>query len=204
MLMCGSCDTIGTISVGFSRERFHEGAHMCLVFRDESERREIVSKFVQSGLLEGERVLYFADIVEPREVVDWLGTLDVDVSPALASQAFSVDAAAETYCPDGTFDPDRMCGKLKDAYSTAKTEGYPMARVTGEMSWALRGYPGSERLMEYEARINKVVQTHPITAMCQYDANKFDGDLIFKALQVHPYMVMNAQLVKNPYYVGAE
>jgi len=79
-----------------------------------------------------------------------------------------------------------------------------MARVTGEMSWALRGYPGSERLMEYEARINKVVQTHPITAMCQYDANKFDGDLIFKALQGHPYMVMNAQLVKNPYYVGAE
>lgn len=194
------CDTTSTISVGFCRERFHVGAHMCLIFRDEAERREIISKFVQSGLLEGERVLYFADTVEPREVVDWLGALDVDVSPALERHAFSVDVAAQTYCPEGTFDPDRMCGKLEDAYSTAKAEGYPMSRVTGEMSWALRGYPGSERLMEYEARVNAVVKTHPITAMCQYDANRFDGDLIFRALQVHPYMVMNGQLVKNPYY----
>jgi len=50
--------------------------------------------------------------------------------------------------------------------------------------------------------VNRVVQTHPITAMCQYDANRFPGETIFQALQVHPYMVMHGQLVKNPsYYV---
>ncbi|MFP4432693.1 MAG: MEDS domain-containing protein [Spirochaetota bacterium] len=198
------CGTTATISVGFSRERFCEGAHICFVFRDEADRKAIVSKFVESGLLEGERVHYFADTAEPREVVDWLGTLGVDVLPALEHRDFSVADATGTYCPDGTFDPDRMCEKLKDSYATAKSEGYPMARATGEMSWALKGYPGSERLMEYEAAINTVVKTHPITAMCQYDANRFDGELVFKALQVHPYMVMNGQLVKNPYYVVSE
>lgn len=40
--------------------------------------------------------------------------------------------------------------------------------------------------------------------MCQYDANRFDGQVIFQALQVHPYIVMNGQLVRNPYYALKE
>jgi hypothetical protein len=195
-------DSKSSISVGFSAERFHPGTHICLVFRDEHARRSIVSKFVESGLLEGERVFYFADAAEPADVIDWLSSLDVDAAAALDKATFSVDPAASTYCPDGTFVPERMLGTLKQAYTQSHEEGYPHSRVTGEMTWALRGFPGSERLMEYEAAINDVILTHPITAMCQYDANHFDGHVIFRALQVHPYMVMNGQLVKNPYFAS--
>lgn len=188
------------ISVGFCSERFHEGTHMCLVYRDESERRRIVAKFIESGLVGDERTYYFVDTATPADVVQWLRSCDVDVSASLERGSFSVDEAAETYCPDGMFSAKRMWETLKSAYSSSKNANYPRSRVTGEMTWALRGIPGSEQLIEYEAGINHVVKTHPITAMCQYDANRFDGELIFKALQVHPYMVMNGQLVMNPYY----
>lgn len=193
-----------SISVGFCPEHFEEGTHMCLVFRDEADRRKIVSRFVESGIAESERVYYFADTVKPTEVVDWLESLDVDVSGPLAAHELTVDEALATYCPDGAFDPDRMLATLKSAYSASNSDGYPASRVTGEMSWALRGVPGAEHLMEYEAAINDVVKTHPITAMCQYDANRFDGQVIFQALQVHPYIVMNGQLVRNPYYALKE
>jgi len=189
-----------SISVGFCSERFKAGTHMCLVYRDEADRRSIVAKFVESGLANDERVFYFADTVAPNEVVDWLGGLDVDVSDAIAGRSLTVDEAVATYCPDGTFNPDRMCGTVRGAYTASREEGYSLSRVTGEMTWALRGLPGSEHLMEYEAAVNEVVKTHPITAMCQYDANRFDDETIFEALRVHPYMVMNGQLVKNPYY----
>ena len=196
--------TESTIDVGFSSGRFRPGTHICLVFRDEAVRRDIVSKFVDSGARDGERVFYFADTAQPSEVVDWLASLDVDVGDVLEDGSFTVDPAVVTYCPDGSFVPDRMLGTLREAYTDSVSTGYAHARVTGEMSWALRGFPGSDRLMEYEAAINHVVLTHPITAMCQYDANAFSGDLIFRALQVHPYMVMSGQLVKNPYYTGEE
>ena len=199
--MCGRTDGI---NVGFSSERFPAGTHMCLVYRDEAERTRIASSFVESGIADGERVSYFADGATRAEVTDWLASLDVDVSDALNAQAFTVAEAAATYCPDGTFVPARMLETLKGAYESACREGYPASRVTGEMSWALRGLPGSEYLMDYEAQVNRVLETHPITAMCQYDANRFDGNTIFAALQVHPYMVMNGQLVKNPYYVLEE
>ena len=194
------CDATSEINVGFSGGHFHAGTHICLVFREESVRRDIVGHFVESGVMDDERVFYFADSAEPGEVVNWLEALDVDVSAPLERHSLTIDRATATYCPDGTFVPERMLDTLKSAYSGAQSAGYPNSRVTGEMSWALRGFPGSDRLMEYEAAINTVVKTHPITAMCQYDANHFDGETIFRALQVHPYMVMGGQLVKNPYY----
>lgn len=190
------------IHLGFSPDPYNPGTHICLIFRDEAERKNIVSRFVESGILDDEKVSYYVDTAKPSDVLSWLKELEVDVSEALEQQAFSVFPALDTYCPDGVFAPEGMWGRLKEAYTEAKDEGYPNSRVTGEMTWALRGIDGSDRLIEYEAGINTVVKTHPITAMCQYDANRFSGSLVFQALQVHPYMVANGQIVKNPYYLA--
>ncbi|RQV99013.1 hypothetical protein EH221_00980, partial [bacterium] len=62
----------------------------------------------------------------------------------------------------GKFIVDEMLGRLKAFYEEAIEKGYSHTRVSGEMSWALRGIPGSDRLMEYEAWVNVVLQTHPI------------------------------------------
>lgn len=181
---------------------------MCVIFRDEVERRRTVARFVGSGLAEGERVYYFADTATTEDVDTWLAELDIDTGEARSTGAFIAGDAMDTYCPDGTFVPERMCEAVRDAYRTALDEHFSYARVTGEMSWALGGalggVPGSDRLIEYESAVNNVVKTHPITAMCQYDANRFSGELIFRALQVHPYLVMNGQLVRNPDFITGE
>lgn len=192
------CDMHARIDVGFSQEHFLPGTHMCLVFRDESERKRIVSRYVESGLLAGEQVGYFADAADPSDVDQWLRDLDVDTAQ------LNLQRTSDTYYPDGVFDPDRMCTTLRDTWSQAREAGFPNCRVTGEMSWALGDIPGADRLMEYEAAVNTVVKTHPVTAMCQYDANRFPGEMIFRALRVHPYMVMDDQLVQNPYYMLEE
>ena len=66
------------------------------------------------------------------------------------------------------------------------------------------GTPGSDRLMEYEALVNNVLKTHPITAVCQYDANRFSGATIVDVLKVHPMMIVRGQIVRNPYYMKPE
>ena len=198
------CEKSSTINVGFCKGTFHPGTHMCLVFRTEEERKKIITKFIESGILDDERVSYFADSATPEDVIDWLSSLDVDISEALHEHNFSTDNAVDVYCPDGTFQPERMLNTLKESYTASEQAGYSNARVTGEMTWALKGLPGSERLIEYESKINEVVKTHPITAMCQYDANRFSGSLIYQAIQVHPFMVVNGQLVENPYFITRE
>jgi hypothetical protein len=62
--------------------------------------------------------------------------------------------------------------------------------------------PGVERLIEYEARINKVLKTHPMTTLCQYDTRKFSGGMIYELLNVHPVMIVHGQIMRNPFYVA--
>ena len=68
-----------------------------------------------------------------------------------------------------------MTNSLKTYYLEAKEACDSKMRIIGEMSRALHGVSGSERLMEYETWVNDVFVTHPVTAICQYDASGFDG-----------------------------
>jgi hypothetical protein len=112
--------------------------------------------------------------------------------------------AQETYCPNGKFVPEEMLETLRQFYNFSIGKGYKSCRVSGEMHWALQQISGSERLMEYEALVNNVLVTHPVTAICQYDARKFSGELIIDCLKVHPYMIINGQVIQNPYFLNPE
>jgi hypothetical protein len=97
-----------------------------------------------------------------------------------------------------------MIETVGEAHHRSIREGYVGARVAGEMSWAKRGRPGSEKLAEYECRINVLVRTVPTTAVCQYDAQRFDGATLYDILSVHPMMIVHGQVVSNPYYIEPE
>jgi hypothetical protein len=189
-------------AMGFTDELFPAGTHMCLIYDNEADRRKVISKFLDAGLHEHEKVAYFADTMAPAEVEAWLREMGVDVPKQQSdTPAFTITVAEKTYCPDGTFVPEAMLNRLRAYHKAIVDEGYPGGRVSGEMSWALRGIPGSDRLMEYEALVNDVLVTHPINAICQYDARRFDGAIIFDVLKVHPMMIVHGQVVKNPYYI---
>jgi hypothetical protein len=190
-------------SMGFTEEMFPAGTHMCLIFDDDAERERVIARFLEAGLASGEKTAYFADVMTPDEVGSWLAGMGVEL-PSGPPDRFAVTSAEETYCPDGRFVPDDMLDRLRAFHEAACDGGYPGGRVSGEMSWALRGIPGSDRLLEYEALVNDVLTTHPVTAICQYDARRFDGAVIFDVLKVHPMMVVNGAVVRNPYYLRPE
>ena len=198
------CPSHSEVDLGFTDRKQPAGTHMCLIFQDENERRKIMAKFIRKGLSDGEKVAYYADVMTPKEVVDWLQGFDINVTGEMASNNLVVQDSLTTYCPNGKFVPDEMLEQLKAFYLQSIEEGYTHVRASGEMSWALKGIPGSERLIEYEAWLNVVFQTHPVTGICQYDANKFSGALIMDVLKVHPMMIVKGNIVHNPYYLTLE
>ena len=192
------------ISLGFTRELFPEGTHMCLLFDDDERRRKLISQYVEAGLSRGEYVGYFSDEEVLDDAESWLTRMGIDVPPHADLANLAVFSAPEVYCGSGKFVPEEMLETIRRTYLDAVTSGHPGARISGEMSWACRSVPGSERLCEYESLINRVVETHPVTAVCQYDTNLFDGATIAEILKVHPMLIVGEQIVRNPYYIKTE
>ncbi len=192
------------VQMGFTGETFPPGIHMCYIYNDEIQRKKVISQFLESGLLSGEKASYFMDVITIDEMNGYLFSLGLDKLLREHEKRFSVVMTKDTYYPSGTFVPDEMLDRLKVFYTQSLQEGYTGARVSGEMSWAAKDVPGCSSLIEYEARVNDVLLTHPVNAICQYDANLFDGSLLFDVLSVHPMMVVHGQIVKNPYYLKPE
>ncbi len=190
-----------TVDLGFTHEVFPECHHLCLIYDDEEQRRKIVSQYLAAGLKRGELVRYFADTTAADDIRGWLMALGVDLNE---DGPFGITSAERAYCPSGRFVPQDVLDNMVARYAMAKEAGYSGSRACGEMTWTLRGIPGSDRLLEYEVGINQIHETFRYIGMCQYDARLFDGALLFKVLQVHPYMIAQGQIVQTPYYVRPE
>ncbi len=186
---------------GFTTEIIPECHHICLIYDSEEQRRKIVSQYLAAGLKQGEIVRYFADETSPEEVHAWLLETGIEPSKAEEGEPFKIVKAENAYCPSGKFVPQVVIDSAISRYAMAKAAGYTGSRVSGEMTWVLRGIPGSDRFLEYEMGLNTIRETFPYIGMCQYDARRFDGAMLFKVLQVHPFMVAQGQIVRNPFYI---
>lgn len=192
------------IVLGFTREVLPECHHICLIYDNEAQRKKIVSEYLAAGFRQGDLVRYFADTTSPEEVHLWLSERGIEFQEAEEKGHFGIIKAEKAYCPSGHFVPSEVIENMLSRYTMAEKAGYHGSRVTGEMTWALLDIPDADRFLEYESRLNMVTETFPHVGMCQYDARRFDGATLFKVLQVHPYMIAQGQVVKNPYYIKPE
>jgi PAS domain S-box-containing protein len=180
------------------------GDHLCCIYETEEEHRKVLAPFLAQGLERNERVLYIVDARAAETILGYLREDGVDVEAYCNQGQLTIFSANEAYMRDGVFDPDRMIALLRAETQRALEDGYSALRVTGEMSWALRGLPGSERLMEYEAKLNTFLPESKCLAICQYDRRLFDAEVLLDVLTTHPYAVIGARLLENFYYMPPE
>lgn len=189
------------IQLGSTKNHLPDSCHICLIYDNEEQRRKIISDYIKEGLQKGEIVRYFTDKTAPESLRSWLLKNGIEISTVEKNGSFGIAAAENAYCPDGKFDPLEMINRSIKRYDSASVVGYKGSRACGEMSWVLRGLPGSERFLEYEMLLNNDYSNFPHSGMCQYDARIFDGATLLKVLQVHPYIIAQGQVVQNPYYI---
>jgi len=190
-----------SISLGFAPQEFPPGVHICQIFNDDVEREETLLSFLLSGLQSGERATCYSEKTPENVVAGFLGAHGISCSDARNSGALTLAGTREAYFQNDHFDPDRMLRLLRAYYVDSIKEGYPAARVIGEMTSEIQRVPGGTRLLEYESRISLLLQDHPITAVCQYDARSFEGAMIMDILTVHPMMVVRGSVVHNPFFI---
>jgi PAS domain S-box-containing protein len=181
-------------------EELKPGEHFCFFFSSDAEHQAVVTPFLSQGLLAGEKVIYLADQYAPRVILGYLkNTLKIE--PYLQQGQFQILEAASVYLEQGLFDPEAVIARLQQETEKALSEGFPALRIAAEMTWATKGRLGSERLAEYEARVNDFFAGRPCLAICQYDRRRFDPLVLMDILAAHPKVILGTEAMDNLYYL---
>jgi hypothetical protein len=190
-----------------SIERMKPGDHYCGIFRTDEDHRAVVVGFIRGGIARNERIFYIVNHLGAEHLRAILADAGIAVDQLIEQGPLVIGAAREAYLKDGQFDPDRMLTLLAEETDKALAEGYTALRATGEMTWALGGEPGSERLIEYESRVNDFMNEHPqFYGLCQYDRRRFDSEMLLDILHTHPNVLFGREGFDNSqmYYVPPE
>jgi len=185
-------------------ERVRPGEHLCCIYRSKGERNSVLVAFLLAGLKKNEKCLCVLDESTEEEIIQAFHKEKVDVENYLRSKQLEFFRAEETYLKDGYFDPDRTVEMIRLAEAAAIKEGYTGLRGAAEASWSLRKLPGSERQMEYEAKISQLLPRSRITALCLYDERKFPPKALIDVIHVHPRHILSGIVCDNPHYVRPE
>ncbi len=180
------------------------GDHLCCIHETEEEFRAVVESYLRQGLDASEKIIYIADIRSPQIVMEWLSECGFDMERRIESGQFKVVRSQGTYSQGGAFDPERMLAYLKSELREAREEGYKALRIASEMTWALSVFDGSERLGEYEAKLNVFLRAAACTVLCLYDRNQFPPETLLEVLETHPIVICGMDVCDNFHYVPPE
>jgi hypothetical protein len=192
-------------AMGLPGVSFTPGLHICAFYRGAEQRDELLLPYLREGLAAGDKCICVTDDPAAGGAVRALAA-EFGVDTTSASAQLQPMDSGSTYLSGGCFAIEKMIGFWDRSMSEAvDRDGFAFVRAAGEMTWALRGMPGSDLLMAYEAKLNVFLHRYPQVLLCLYDLTQFaNGEILMEILRTHPTVLVSGQLMENPWYVEPE
>lgn len=167
-----------------STDRLPDGGHVCHVFDRGDEQQRILRRFISGGLEAGSKVVCIADAPSTRRSLA-AQAAEPAARAAVERGQLRVHGSEDAYLAEGRFDPGRMLARLVEEVDKGVAEGYPSVRITGDVTWWARPFPGVDRLVDYERRVSQALAGSVGSAMCQYDRRRLPASLLGEACGAH-------------------
>lgn len=190
------------LPVNLCGRRLDNPAHVCAFFDSDDEHYAAILPYFAEGIANGEQVICINEKEDQPEHLKRLADANIPVAETLASGQLKSYTPEETYLDQGAFAIDRMIARVESFLAVGEASEFRFTRTCGEMGWALRSLGSTDALMEYEARLNRVIKGHQCTLMCTYDTRKFSRATFKDILSTHPQVLIGNTIVENPYYVS--
>lgn len=177
--------------------------HLALFYRSKAVQLASVAAYLTRGLQSGHRCVYLRDVTPAQDIEAVLREANVDVEARTAAGDLTILDAAEVYLDSG-FDPAGMIDTLEEEAATSVEEGYDGLWVAGENSWCFHTEHSFDHILDFEADFDSACPDLPVTALCQYDLERFNGKSAAKALWTHEQILYRYQVCHNPFYMPPE
>jgi CheY-like chemotaxis protein len=77
-------------------------------------------------------------------------------------------------------------------------------RLAGQMDWAIEHEQDCDVLVEYEAKLNGLLPSLRLTALCLYDRRTFSPEVVRDAIRTHPVVILRDEVCPNHLYEPPE
>ena len=171
--------------------------HISTYYRSSDEQWELMEPHLLPHLVEKSRTVYVHDS-SVEGILSRLTEKGLNTTKLQQQNVLIFVPSDQTYLLDGHFVPSRMLDFWQSMIGQAVMDGVTHLLLTGEMSWVLRGMPGSELLGIYERELDRFLNRFPsVTVVCQYALKEFSGEIIFDSLCAHPHLQLNDKIVSG-------
>ncbi|WP_294957795.1 MEDS domain-containing protein [uncultured Flavobacterium sp.] len=175
--------------------------HICGFFDSREQQYEVIIPYIMEGLKANDKVINILEGNRHGEHCRCLADNGISIADKLLTGQLEVLASENSYIKDGEFAAEKMYKMLEQTLLSASRAGYDSVRACGDMVWALKNLPGTEELLEYEARLNLLTPQHSVSLICMYDISSFSQSALTDILLTHPYVIKDGKISKNPHYV---
>ena len=175
--------------------------HVCAFFNSKDEEYDVLVPFFREALDQGEKNMHIVDSEFADEHKARMTAAGVDANQCEACGQLEIVSWNQAYLDEnGAFDKDKMLATLDTLTGTGRDAGYSRLRIMGNMDWAFEGHPGTEKLIEFEAEVNEVLERNRQPAVCVYDIAKLSGGMMMDLLRTHPLTLVGGVVQENPFY----
>jgi hypothetical protein len=188
-------------SITICGERISRANHICAFFDSKDDQYESLIPFFKEGLENNEEVITIIEDDKRADHCCKLKDAGIAYEETLQRGQLMVLSSEETYNLGGVFAAERMLTLLQDMLSKSRQGRYQFVRACGSMDWAVRNLPGTDELMQYEARVNSLIPKYKCTLICVYDINRISAAAFADILATHQMVILNGRIQTNPYFI---
>jgi len=164
---------------------FSHGDHTCVFYPSPSALLRVLAPYIAQGLRKGERCFCIQQPDTVRALANDLRFLGINVERQLATGALEFHTCDELYCRDSRFDPESLIEMLSCFIDDAPRRGFTAFRSAGDMYWAVEGRNECDRVLGYEAEVQRLFPGKPALGMCLYPIQRFEPHVLQRVQDVH-------------------
>ena len=168
--------------------------HVCWAFDDRGNFRSHACDFIADGLAQGLRVKYVGGGPEESLLAD-LNGLD-DLMGSIGRGALQVSSLEAAYPPGSVLYPAERFSALTKAVADALTAGFNGLRVVAEVTSLVRTSEQLEAFAAQEHVADRLMVTHPYSAMCALNQRELGADSAEALACLHPIATRGSTLFR--------
>lgn len=173
---------------------YRRGDHAIQVYFNDEERLHTISEILD-WMNKDEIFYYFAHELDLDAVKENDGHLYTKIRKAIERGRLRICDSASFYCKEGGFNEDAT--RWIELIHKISQKGYSGLVVVGDLSWAAEDPDLLAKIINYEIKITMKGLPTGMTAVCQYDARRFNQKKMDVIQSIHELQLREGELQRN-------